>query len=68
LGRVYVWMALSLLATAGTAALVSVSPLLQFLEGQPLVFFVLLIAELGVVIGLSWAINRLSPATAMIMV
>jgi FtsH-binding integral membrane protein len=67
LRRVYVWMTLGLLATAGTAAFVSVSPLFQFLEGQPLIFVGLMIAELGLVIGLSWGINRLSPATAMIM-
>jgi FtsH-binding integral membrane protein len=67
LRRVYVWMTLGLLVTAGTAAFVSVSPLFQFLAGQPLIFFVLMIAELGLVIGLSWGINRLSPATAMIM-
>ena len=65
LRRVYVWMTLGLLVTAGTAAFVSVSPLFQVLTGQPLIFVVLMIAELGLVIGLSWGINRLSPATAM---
>jgi len=67
LRRVYVWMTLGLLATAGTAAFVSVSPLFQVLAGQPLIFLVLMIAELGLVIGLSWGINRLSPATAMLL-
>ncbi len=67
LRRVYAWMAMGLLITAGTAAFVSVSPLFQVLVGQPLVFLVLMIAELGVVIGLSWGINRLAPATAMLL-
>jgi uncharacterized protein len=67
LRRVYVWMTLGLLVTAGTAAFVSISPLFQILAGQPMIFFVLMIAELGLVIGLSWGINRLSPGTAMLL-
>jgi FtsH-binding integral membrane protein len=67
LRRVYLWMALGLLVTAGTAAFVSVSPLFQVLAGQPILFFVLMIAELGLVMGLSWGINRISPATAMLL-
>ena len=67
LRRVYVWMALGLLVTAGTAAFVSVSPLFQVLAGQPLIFFGLMIAELGLVFGLSLGINRISPATAMLL-
>jgi len=64
LRRVYVWMALGLLTSAVVAAFVSVSPFFQVLAGQPLLFFVLMIAELGLVFGLSWGINRISPATA----
>lgn len=67
LRRVYVWMALGLLVTAGAAAFVSVSPLFQVLAGQPLIFFGLLIVELGLVVGLSWGINRISPATATLL-
>lgn len=67
LRRVYLWMALGLLVTAGTAAVVSVSPLFQVLAGQPLIFFVLMIAELGLVIGISRGINRISPATATLL-
>jgi FtsH-binding integral membrane protein len=67
LRRVYVWMALGLLVTAGTAAFVSVSPLFQVLSGQPLIFLVLMVAELGLVIGLSWGINRIQPATAILL-
>jgi len=67
LRRVYVWMTLGLLVTAGTAAFVSISPLFQVLAGQPLIFVALMIAELGLVVGLSWGINRLSPATATLL-
>jgi len=67
LRRVYAWMTLGLLVTAGTAAFVSISPLFQMLAGQPLIFFLLMIAELGLVVGLSWGINRLSPATATLL-
>ena len=67
LRRVYTWMALGLLLTAGLAAVVSVSPLSQILAGQPLIFIGLLIAELGLVIGLSWGINRLSPGMAILL-
>ncbi|HEX9386292.1 MAG TPA: Bax inhibitor-1/YccA family protein [Anaerolineales bacterium] len=67
LRRVYVWMTLGLLVTAGTAAFVSISPLFQILTSQPLIFVVLMIAELGLVVGLSWGINRLSPTTAMLL-
>ena len=67
LRHVYVWMALGLLVTAGTAAFVSVSPLFQILAGQPLIFLVLMIAELGLVFGLSRGINRLSPRLAALL-
>lgn len=65
LRRVYVWMTLGLLVTAGVAAFVSVSPLFQVLTGKPLIFFGLLIIELALVIGLSWGINRISRASAI---
>ncbi|MCB9135935.1 MAG: Bax inhibitor-1/YccA family protein [Anaerolineales bacterium] len=67
LRRVYVWMALGLLVTAATAAFVSVSPIFQVIAGQPLIFFGLMIAELGLVVGLSWGINKLSPEMATLL-
>ena len=60
-------MALGLFVTAGTAAFVGVSPSFQALVGQPLLFFVLMIAVIVLVIGLSWGINRLAPATAILL-
>ena len=65
LKRVYLWMALGLFVTAGVAALVSASPLVQVLAGQPIIFLVLMIAELALVIGISWGINRISSSTAL---
>ncbi len=67
LRRVYSWMTLGLLVTAGVAALVSASPLFPILAGQPLIFLVLMIAELGLVFGLSWGINRLAPEMALLL-
>jgi len=65
LRRVYLWMTLGLFTTAGTAAFVSVSPLFAALTGQPWLFIILLIAELALVVGISWGINRISAPTAM---
>ncbi|MCB2178279.1 Bax inhibitor-1/YccA family protein [bacterium] len=65
LRRVYAWMFLGLLTTAGVAALISASPAFAVLAGQPWIFFGLLIAELALVMGISWGINRISSTTAM---
>jgi len=67
LRHVYVWMTLGLFITAGVAAFVSVFPLFQVLTGQPFIFFGLLIAELALVIGLSWGIKRISTTTAIFL-
>lgn len=67
LRRVYLWMAFGLFITAGTAAFVSASPLFQILAGQPLIFFALMIPEIGLVLGLSWGINRISPEIAALL-
>jgi hypothetical protein len=65
--HVYLWMTLGLLVTAGIAAFVSASPLVQVLTGQPLIFLALMLAEIGLVLVLSRAINRLSPSTAALL-
>lgn len=63
--QVYVWMTAALLLTAGTAYFTASSPaLLQMIFGNSAAIWVLLIAELGLVMGVSWGINRLSPTTA----
>jgi len=66
--RVYGWMTVGLGLTALVAMLTLASPaLLELVFGNRLVFYVLIFAELGLVIGLSAAINRLGPATATLM-
>jgi hypothetical protein len=66
--RVYNWMALGLAVTAITSLFTVNSPgMLHFIFGTPMVLMVLILAELGIVIGLSAAINRLSSSTALFL-
>lgn len=62
--QVYLWMTVGLLATAGVAYFVVSTPLLQ-LVANPIIFFGAIIVELIMVIALSAAISRMSPATAV---
>jgi uncharacterized protein len=62
--QVYLWMTVGLLATAGVAYFVVSTPLLQ-LVANPFIFFGAIIVELIMVIALSRAIARMSPATAV---
>jgi FtsH-binding integral membrane protein len=62
---VYGWMAAGLALTAALALYtVSTPALLQAIFGNRIVFYALLFGELGLVIAVSGAINRLSPAAA----
>jgi hypothetical protein len=66
--RVYNWMGLGLAATALVALYTASNPqLLKMIFGNSLVFFGLILAELGLVIWLSAAINRLHYSTASLM-
>ena len=66
--RVYNWMGLGLAATALVALYTASNPqLLKIIFGNSLVFFGLILAELGLVIWLSAAINRLNYSTASLM-
>lgn len=63
--RVYAWMTFGLLVTAGAAFVTLTVPgLLQLLVSNTLIFFGLLIAELVLVVVLSAAVGRMSPAVA----
>lgn len=63
--RVYGWMSGGLALTALVAAFTASSPaIMQAVFGTPLLW-VLLLAELGLVFGVSAAINKLSASTAM---
>jgi FtsH-binding integral membrane protein len=63
--QVYLWMATGLLVTAGIAWVVANSPLADLIGRQPFLFFGALIVELGLVLGLTAGINRLSTAVAL---
>ena len=65
LRKVYGWMAVGLGVTAVVAYTVASSPaLLQTIFGNRMVFFGLVIAELGLVFYLSARVNRMAPGTA----
>ncbi len=62
---VYQWMAGGLTLTAVTAYVVASSPaLVQAIFGNPLLFWGLIIAEFGLVMGISAGISKLSASTA----
>jgi FtsH-binding integral membrane protein len=62
--RVYLWMALGLLLTAGVAAVVVNSPLIDTIANNAILFYALILGELGLVVGISFGINKLSPEMA----
>jgi uncharacterized protein len=65
---VYGWMCLGLMITAGASFFTVTSPaLMRVVFGNQIVFFGLVIAELGLVVGLSAAINRISGGTASLL-
>lgn len=66
--KVYVWMTLALVITGLTAYGVASSPaVLKMLYSNPAVFWILIIAELALVFGVTAAINRISLTTATLM-
>lgn len=66
--RVFNWMAFGLALTAITSLYTVTSPtIMQFIFGNPLTLILLIVAELGIVIALSAAINRISASTAVFM-
>jgi FtsH-binding integral membrane protein len=63
LTQAFVWMFAGLLVTAGVAAVVqSNEALLQFASNN---FFILFIVQLGIVLGISGAINRINAVAAL---
>ena len=66
--KVYVWMTLALVITGATAYGVATSPVIQMaIMTNKLLFWGLIIAEFGLVIGITAAINRLSLTTATLL-
>jgi FtsH-binding integral membrane protein len=63
--RVYGWMAGGLITTGLVAAYTAANPaLIRAIFGSGL-FWVLIVAELGIVMALSWAIKHMSPVMAV---
>lgn len=68
LSKVYGWMFLGLLITAGTAVVVASSPvLIETLIANRILFWILLFAQLGLVFYLSARVNQVAPATAAVL-
>lgn len=66
--KVYLWMTLALVITAITAYGVATSPAaIQFILGNRIVFFGLIIAEFALVFAVGGIINRLSITTATLL-
>jgi FtsH-binding integral membrane protein len=62
---VYNWMAIGLALTGLVALYVSSSPtMMRLIFGNPLLFFVIILAELGLVFAISGMVNRMSAGTA----
>ncbi len=65
LSKVYGWMFLGLLLTAGTAVVVASSPaLIETLILNRILFWILVLAQLGLVFYLSVRVDKIAPATA----
>jgi uncharacterized protein len=65
INQVYAWMTAGLLVTGAVAAYTANTPaLLQLIFGNPFGIWVLFIAQIAMVLGLSAGIGRLAPATA----
>lgn len=66
--KVYLWMTLALVITAITAYGVATSPAaIQFILGNRIVFFGLIIAEFALVLAVGGMINKLSITTATLL-
>jgi FtsH-binding integral membrane protein len=66
LGQVYAWMTAGLLITSAVAAYAASAPIvLNLIYGNPVTIWILFIAQIGLVIGLSAAIDRLAPLAAV---
>jgi len=66
--KVYAWMSMALTITALTAIYVASSQdLVRAILGNRIIFFVLIFGELGLVMALSAALNRISAMTATLL-
>src|SRR5262245_40175275 len=66
LSQVYTWMTAGLLVTSAVAAYAASAPsVLNLIYGNPFTIWLLFLAQIGLVIGLSARIDRLAPGTAV---
>ncbi len=66
MARVYLWMAGGLLTTTIVATVIAQSDgIADAVLGRPIIFIGLFIVQIGLVIGISAGINKMSPATAL---
>jgi len=65
--RVYGWMAIALSISATSAYVVANTPALAFFYHNPIIMFVAIIAQIGLVISLTTALPRMQVSTAMII-
>ena len=64
---VYAWMFLGLLVTASVAFLTTTSEALMAIRTSPGIVFGSLIAQIGLVVAISWGIRRISPTLAAVL-
>ena len=65
MNQVYAWMTAGLLVTGAVAAYTANSPsVLNLIYGNPFTIWILFIAQIALVVGISAAIGRLAPGTA----
>lgn len=68
LRKVYGWMFVGLAITAAVAFTVASSPtLVRAIFGNPILFIVLMVAEIGLVVALSARVDRMAPTTAAVL-
>src|SRR5262245_38315862 len=68
LSQAYVWMTAGLLVSSAVASYVPSDPVvLNLLYGNPFTIWLVFIAQIGLVIGLSAAIDRFTPAVAAVL-
>jgi FtsH-binding integral membrane protein len=68
LQRVFTWMVLGLAVTGIVAGVIGSSDsLLTSLTQSPGIFLLVIVAQLGLVLAISFGINRMSPATATVL-
>lgn len=65
--QVYIWMVFGMLVTAGVAFVTASSPLLIDLALNPIILLIAVLAEFGLVIGISRGLNRLSSGVATML-